>query len=415
MNEPAGPFAALQYRDFRLLWSGQILSMVGTRMQAAALLWHVYQLTGSEYALGLIGLARVVPLVLFALVGGVVADVLDRRRLMLVCQWIMAVLAAGLGVWSLLGLEVVWPIYLVAGLNAGVTAFENPARQSLIPALVPRDRLTNAVSLNSTSSQLASIVGPAVMGLLIARFSIGLVYCFNAVSYLVVIGALLRMNPPVGDGGQERPKLGLTAAVEGLRFMRRSRLLVSLMLLDFLATFFASANTLLPAYADKVLHADEQTYGYLAAASSAGAAAGAAGMAMAPPIRRQGLLILAAVFAYGVATVAFGFSRTFWASFLALAGTGAADMVSTVLRQTIRQLETPDVLRGRMTAINQVFFQGGPQLGDLEAGIVAGSFGVPVAVISGGVGCMLTVLLTAWRAPWLARYEPAPKEFAPVS
>jgi len=401
-----GPFAALAYRDFRLLWSGQILSMIGTRMQAAALLWHVYQLTGSEYALGLVGLARVVPLVLFAMVGGVVADVLDRRRLMLISQCVMAVLAAGLGIWSLIGLDVVWPIYLVAGLNAGVIAFEGPARQSLVPALVPRAHLGNAVSLSSTTGQLASMIGPAVMGLLISRYPIGLVYCLNAASFLAIIASLLVMRPPANDV-EERPQLGLSAALEGLRFMRHSRLLVSLMLLDFAATFFASANTLLPAYADRVLHVGPKTYGYLAAASSVGATLGAAAMAAFSPPRRQGMMILGAVFAYGLATVAFGLSTTFWPAFLALAATGAADMVSTVLRQTIRQLETPDVLRGRMTAINQVFFQGGPQLGDLEAGLVAGAFSVPIAIISGGAGCMLAVWVAAWRAPWLARYQPA--------
>jgi MFS family permease len=286
-----------------------------------------------------------------------------------------------------------------------VAAFDNPARQSLIPSLVPRERLANAVSLNSMTSQLASIAGPALMGLLIAQYSIGLVYCLNALSFGAVITSLLRMRPPAPDPAEARPRISLQAALEGLRFMRGSRLLLSLMLLDFLATFFSSATALLPIYASDILGGGPQTYGWLAAAPSTGALLGAMGMTLAPPIRRQGLAVLLAVLAYGAATVAFGLSTTFLACFLALAGTGAADTVSTVLRHTIRQLVTPDALRGRMTSINMIFFQGGPQLGELEAGLVAGWLGAPFAVVSGGIACMTTVAVMAVKAPWLRRYE----------
>lgn len=402
-NEPAGPLAALQYRDFRLYWAGQLLSMLGTRMQAAAIAWHVYALTSSAYALGALGLVRVVPLVLFALLGGVLADALDRRRLMLGGQVLMGLIAAGLGFWTLAGLRAVWPLYAVAALNAAVIAIEGPARQSIIPALVPRERLANAVSLNSITSQLASIGGPALMGVVLSH-SIGLVYCLNAASFVGIIGALMLIRTPPRDG--PAPRISLHAALEGLRFVRGSRLLVALMLLDFLATFFSSATALLPIYAREILRVGPQGYGWLVAAPSAGALLGAVGMALAPPIRRQGRVVLWAVLAYGVATVLFGLSHSFGLCMLALAGTGAADTVSTVLRQTIRQLSTPDALRGRMTSVNMLFFQGGPQLGELEAGLVAGWLGAPFSVISGGAACVLTVLAVARRAPWLAAYEP---------
>ncbi|MBI3911254.1 MAG: MFS transporter [Armatimonadetes bacterium] len=404
-NEPVGPLAVLRYRDFRLLWVGQVLSMIGSRMQGAALLWHLYALTGSPYALGAIGLVRVIPLVTFALIGGVVADALDRRRLMLISQSIMALLAAGLGTWSLLGLRHPWPIYVVAGLNAATIAFDGPARQSMVVTLVPRERLAQAVSLNSMSSQLASVIGPALAGLVIAQHSVGQAYLVNAASFLAVIVALLAMRPPAKDAEDLRPAISLPAVLEGLRFMRRSRLLVSLMLLDFVATFFASANSLLPVFATRILHVGPTGYGWLAAASAVGSLAGALGMALAPPIRRQGAVVLWAVFAYGLATVAFGLSQSFAVSFLALAGTGAADTVSTVLRQTIRQLVTPDALRGRMTSINMIFFQGGPQLGEMEAGLVAGWRGAPFSVVSGGIACLLTVGAVVVRAPWLRRYR----------
>lgn len=402
--------AVLRYRDFRLLWSGQTLSMIGTRMQGAAILWHIYQLTGSNYALGAIGLARVIPLVTFALVGGVVADAMDRRRLMLVSQTALALLAASLGVWTLLGLRQVWPIYAVASLMAGATAFDGPARQSMIPSLVPRHRLGNAVSLNSMTSQVASIAGPGLMGLVIGHWSVGVVYCLNALSFLGVIAALLAMRG--GRGHDERPRVSLHAALEGLRFVLGSRLLFSLMLVDFLATFFSSATVLLPVYAKQILYVGPQGYGALVAAPAVGAVATAGLMALLPPIRRQGRVVLWAVFFYGVATILFGVSRSFLLCFAALAGTGAADTVSTVLRQTIRQLTTPDHLRGRMTAVNMVFFMGGPQLGELEAGVVAGWRGAPFSVVSGGIACVVTVAAVAATAPWLRDYRP---EVRPVN
>ncbi len=407
-NAPAGPLAALQYRDFRLIWTGQVLSSVGTRMQGTALLWQLYALTHSKYALGYIGLARVVPLVLFAVLGGVVADALDRRRLMLLSQSTLALLAAGLGVWTLLGMREAWPIYAVAGLSAGVLAFDNPARQSLIPTLVPRERLTNALTMNSISIQIASISGPALTGLVLLRLGdrgTGWVYLINAASFLAVIVALLRMKTGQVDQPDHRPKVSLHAALEGLRYMRDSRLLLSLMLLDFFATFFSSADTLLPVYARDILRVGPGGYGILAAAAAVGSMAGALGLAALPPIRSQGKVVLGAVFCYGLATLFFGLGHTFLVCFVALAGTGLADTVSTVLRQTIRQSITPDVLRGRMTSINLMFLQGGPQLGEFEAGLLAGWFGAPVSVVTGGLGCLLAAGCVALLAPWVARYH----------
>lgn len=407
LSQSPSALSVLQYREFRLLWTGQVLSMVGSRMQQAALLWHIYEITHSPVALGLMGLARVVPIVIFALAGGVVADAWDRRRLMLVSQSALACLAAALGVWSVTGLRSAWPIYTVAALSAAVLAFDSPARQSLMPSLVPRERLANALSLNSLSSQLASILGPALMGLVIGQLGVGWVYCLNAASFLAVIGALLLMRP-IGPAPHERPAVSFAAALDGLTFMRNAQLLLSLMLLDFLATFFSSASALLPIYAKDILHAGPGVYGWLVASTSIGSLAAAAGLTLTPPIRRQGLVVLWAVFMYGVATVVFGISSSFWPCFLALAGTGAADTVSTVLRQTIRQLVTPDALRGRMTSINLIFFQGGPQLGELEAGLVAAWLGAPLSVVTGGLGCLITVALVALRSPALRDYREAP-------
>lgn len=404
LNEPPSPLGVLRYRDFRLLWTGQVFSMIGSRMQGAALLWHLYVVTGSKYALGWMGLARVIPILVFALLGGLVADALDRRRLMLVSQTTMGILAAVLGVWTWLGLHSAWPIYLVAGLTAGAFAFDGPARQSMIPTLVPRDHLAAAVSLNSLSAQVASILGPTLMGLIIQHGNIAWIYWANAASFLAVIIGLLLMRPQAPAPG-ERPQISIAALREGLQFVGRSRLLIALMLLDFVGTFFSSATVLLPVYARDILHVGPSGYGWLVAAASVGSLGAAAFMTLAPPIARQGFTVLWAVFLYGAATVVFGLSTSFWLCFLALAGTGAADTISTVLRQTIRQLITPDALRGRMTAINMLFFQGGPQLGELEAGLVAGWMGPVFSVVSGGFACVFIVAFAALKAPWLREYR----------
>jgi MFS family permease len=394
--ERPGPLSILRHRDFRLYWAGQAISMVGGRMQAAGILWHVYDLTRSEFALGATGLARLAPLAALALLGGALADALDRRRMLIVSQSVLCLVSAALAFYTLSGGAAAWPLYLAIAVAAATGAFDGPARQALLPNLVERNELASAVSLNSLTSQVASILGPGLMGVLVAHTSIGVVYLVNALSFVGVIGALLLMRRP---GSEEPPagKLRLSAVAEGVRFVRETPLLTSLMLLDFWATFWASASVLLPAYVDRILHGTPQVYGTLAAAPSVGALLAAAGLTLGRPIRAQGMVVLAAVFCYGLATVGLGLTAHTPVAFLCLAGTGAADTVSMVLRQTIRQMVTPDALRGRMTSINLLFVRGGPQLGEVEAGVVAGFLGVPFAIVSGGVACMATVFLMARR------------------
>jgi MFS family permease len=410
-NPPSGPLSVLQYRDFRLLWAGQVFSLIGTRMQAAAMAWHIYQLSGysverAAVYLGTLGLARLVPMLLFSMIGGAAADALDRRRMMILSQSAMAAIAAGLGVWTLVGLTQIWPFYVVAALNAAAFAFDGPARQSMLPNLVPKERLANAVSLNSISMQVASIAGPALMGLLVARFSIGVVYCLNALSFGAVLAALFVIRLPAREDSEtRRPQVNLQSIQEGFRFIRSAPLLLSLMVLDFLATLFGSATALLPIYTREILKGDIGAYGILYAADSVGSFIAAVVMTSMRPVRRQGVVVLCAVCCYGLATIGFGLSTWFPLSALMLGLVGASDTVSTVLRQTIRQMTTPDELRGRMTSINMLFFAGGPQLGELEAGLVARAFGPVFSVVSGGVAAVLSALAVARFAPWLVRYE----------
>jgi MFS family permease len=400
-------FAALRHRDFRLLWLGQLISGTGSQMQLVAINWHVYLLTKSPLALGMVGLVRVLPIIVCSLVGGVVADAVDRKRLLLVTQTMMLVSAALLALITAHGLESVWPIYLLTAMSGAATAFDNPARQALMPALVPAAEFSNAVSLWLIVFQLAMVIGPALGGLLLGAYSPALVYATNALSFLAVIVALLLMRTSgrAVDEQNEASRVSLDALKEGLRFVWRTPIIVQTMTLDFVATFFASATALLPIFAVEILHVGEFSYGMLAAAPAVGAVVAALVMARFGPLRRQGLVVIVSVAVFGAATVAFGYSRVFWVSLLMLAVVGAADTVSTVLRQTIRQLVTPDRLRGRMTSVNMIFFMSGPQLGELEAGVLAAVIGAPLSVVTGGLGCLIGVVIACFVSKELLDYR----------
>jgi MFS family permease len=400
---------ALSHRNFRLLWLGEMISLAGSMMQTAAILWHVSLLVepaNRGLALGMVGLVRVGPVVAFSLISGVAADALDRRRLMMVTQSASMTIAFVLAVLTLSGLSVVWPIYALAALASSVSSFDLPARQALTPSLVPREHLANALSLNQITFQAAAVAGPALGGFVIATAGVGWAYLFNAASFLCVLIALALMRGVPRVQAHERATLSIAAGLEGLRFVFSTAIIRSTMLLDFVATLFASATALLPIYAQDILDIGPSGYGWLYAAPAVGSFLTSALMVRTiEHIRRRGPMLLWSVALYGVATILFGVSRQFWMSFACLAVTGAADTVSTVLRGVIRQLETPDRLRGRMTGVNMVFFLGGPQLGELEAGLVAHWWTAPVSVVSGGIGTILATGLIAARTPQLRRYR----------
>ena len=394
-----------------------LLSFSGSFMQSAALLWHVSLLVAPEkkaLALGFVGLARVVPVVIFSMISGVVADALDRRRVLLITQTSSAIVALGLAVLTVRGLTAVWPIYLLAAASAAVGAFDLPARQALVPMLVPRDHLANAITLNTIMFQTASVIGPAAAGFVIAASGVALAYALNAVSFGCVIVALLMMRdvPKHADAQSgSRSDVSWGSALEGLRFVFRSPLMRSTMLLDFFATFFASATALLPIFAQDILHVGARGYGWLFAAPAVGSfITSVALVPIVEHIERRGASIIWSVVGHGIATIVFGFSRNFWLTFLCLAIVGSTDTVSTVLRNIIRNLETPDRLRGRMTGINMVFFMGGPQLGELEAGAVANWLGAPFSVISGGIGCVLATAWVSLTTPKLRQYRGSSSE-----
>ncbi len=404
---------ALKHRRFALLWAGQLISIAGSQMQLWALYWHIRTLTDSPAALSVIGLVRFVPILILALVAGLVADLYNRRKIALLTQSAMGLVALALALLTWGGHIQLWHIYVLTALQAVAISFDGPARAALIPNLVPYQDLPSAFSLNSIAQNTGAIIGPALSGVVIATLGQQYTYLFNAISFLAVIVALglighveQKVDPAARARGIE-----LSAIGEGIRFIVSRKIILSSMLLDFWATFFSSANTLLPFVARDVLHVGAVEYGWLSAAQSIGAVLVGVVVSQRRNLRRQGLLLTGSVVVFGIATSVFGLSASFWLTMLALAVVGASDSLSTIVRNTVRQLQTPDRMRGRMTSVNQIFFMGGPQLGEVEAGLVAQAFGVPFAIISGGIGCILAVLAISLRWPQLPRYngdEPVP-------
>jgi MFS family permease len=398
---------ALKYRSFALIWIGLMISIVGSQMQQWALFWHISQLSKDPIAVSIVGGVRFVAVLLFSLIGGLVADRYNRKTILFLTQSISMLVALALGLLTLSGDIRLWHIYALTGIQAAAMAFDLPARQSLVPNLVPREALPSAFSLQSIAFNTGSIVGPALSGVVIGYLGQEYVYLINSVTFLAVIVALILLGPiPQTKSVVQR---GLRAALndihDGVTFIRKQPLILSTMILDFIATFFSSANTLLPYFAQNIIHVGEVAYGWLAAASSIGAVLVGFVVSQYHQVRQQGPLLLGSVVLFGIATIVFGVSRWYGLVFLALAVSGAADSMSTIIRNTIRQLNTPDSLRGRMTSINQIFFMGGPQLGEIEAGAVAQFFGVPFAIITGGIGTILGVWLIISIWPSLLRYR----------
>lgn len=401
------PFVALRHRDFALLLTGRWVAMLGTQMQTVAIAYHVYHLNESTLELGLLGVFRLVPVLALSLVGGVLADSVDRRRLMLITQPVLILCAVALALFTLAGVASLGAIYAVVFVSAAAGAIDMPARQALVPALVPREHLPNALSWSITTSEVAMIAGPAIGGIAIGVIGLGATYGCGAAALLGLFAALLLMRARLGaattSGGR-----GWRAATEGLRFIRSNNIMLSVMSLDFCAMFWGSATVLLPALADQVLHVGTAELGILFAAPAAGAVTGAAAMtAFGNGIRKPGWPLLIAVAVYGVATTGVGLSTSVPLTLLLLAGTGAADTISMTLRHQIVQLLTPNEVRGRVTAANQVFVQGGPHLGQLEAGAVAAAWGVPFSIASGGIACVFNVALIALLMPAIRRYRNA--------
>ncbi|HVZ11919.1 MAG TPA: MFS transporter [Patescibacteria group bacterium] len=403
ISKKDGRYPALKSLDFRYFWFGQFVSNIGTQMQIVALNWHIYVMTGSAIALGIIGLSRFIPVAIFATIGGSFADVHNRKHLQLVTQTLMALLSFVLAATTFMHTVSPFIIYTVTVLMAVITSFDLPARQALIPNLVDKQHLPSAMSLNFIMFQTSIILGPALAGFLIGGSGVGLIYLLNAISFIsVIISILLLKNDGEPEG--EKSTVSWAAIVEGLKFVRSKTLIWSTMLLDFFAGVFAAATVIMPIFAKEVLKVGPQGLGFLYAAPSVGAVLAGMYMAHTGTIKKQGVVLLTSVAIFGLATIAFGLSKNFMLSLLFLSFVGAGDSVSTVIRNVIRNIETPDYIRGRMTSINMIFFMGGPQLGEFEAGLVAAAVGGPLSVVLGGVGTLVVVGATTVLVPTLRNY-----------
>ena len=373
-----------------------------TMMLRSAIAWHVFALTKSPFHLGLIGLIQFIPAFALTLVAGALADTFDRRRIMMTAQLVALVSGMVLFVATANGTATLGLLYGLVVTAAIATAFDSPARMAFLPGLVGRDVFPRVATIASTNQALAFATGPALGGLLIADFGIAAAYAAYTLLVLTALTLLAFLpSPPAAPSGR-----GVSFAVirEGLGFVRRRPVILGCMTLDMFAVIFGGATALLPIYATEILHVGPRGYGLLSSALEIGALCTSLTLIALPPIRHGGRALLTAVGVYGLATVVFGLSRSFWVTFFCLAMTGATDTVSMIIRNIVRQFETPDRLRGRMMGVNMVFFMGGPQLGELEAGAVANWFGAPFSVISGGVGCLLATAWIAATTPALRHY-----------
>lgn len=397
-------YPALESRDYVLQWIGQFVSNAGTQMQVVAINWQLYEMTRSPYVLALLGASRIIPVVLFSLIGGTIVDAHNRKKILYLTQISQAVLAAVQGVLTVMGLANPINLLVINAFLIAIFSLDGPARAAFMPSLVKREHYGNAVSLNVIGYNISTMAGPAVAGFVIAYMGVATVYMIDAVSYVFLFFALFAMNAHGRIEGVKQPA-SLAAIGEGLKFVRSKTLIWSTMLLDFFATLFAEATILLPIFAKDILHVGPEKLGFLYAAPFVGATIMGLFAASIGKRMHTGTVLLWSVVVYAIGTILFGISTNYFLSLATLVIVGAGDGMSAIIRNIIRQLATPDYIRGRMVAINQIFYTGGPRLGEVEAGVVAGLFGAPISVVVGGIGTLVVVFIMGLTIPMLRSYK----------
>ena len=364
----------------------------------------MFKLTGSSLDVGLVSLAQLVPLLVFSMVGGVVADAHDRRRVLMATELLMAVASTGLAVNGSLRHPALWPLFALSAVQGGLAGFDRPAFNAAIPRLVPTIDLAAAYALWQVQFQIGIVVGPSVAGLVLAGGGAATVYWLDVGTFLVSFVSVLlqRAQPPAAAGG--RP--GVWRSVrEGFEYVRGRQVIQGVYLLDIDAMVFGMPRALFPALGLNFFHGGAEAVGFLYAAPGAGALVGALSTGWVGAVRRQGRAVIVAVVLWGAAIAVFGLVDVLWVGLVLLALAGWADVVSAVFRNTILQTAVPDHIRGRMSAIQIAVVQGGPRLGDLEAGAVAEGFGNVFSVVSGGVACVIGALALAAALPGFRRQD----------
>ncbi len=390
-----------RYRDYRLLYIAQSVSFLGTMMTYVALPYQMFQLTHSSLHVGLLGVAELIPLLLTAFIGGALADSVDRRRMVIVTDVLLAGGSLALGLLAWQGAPPVWSLYLLAGFMSGMSGLQRPSIDALLPRLLPRDQLMAAAALNSFRGSFIMIVGPAVAGLLIASMGLAFTYAIDVVSYagalvcIVMIrttGALEKAEPPT-----------LESIREGFRYARSRQELIGTYVVDFVAMIFGMPMALFPALSERL--GGPGVLGILYASPAVGAFIASVTSRWTRKVTRHGLAVTIAAAVWGIAIIIFGFTDSIVPASLFLAIAGGADAVSGIFRSTMWNQTIPDNLRGRLAGIEMVSYMSGPMLGHLEAGLVAAAFGVRASVVSGGVLCVVGVVLCGVVLPKFIAYD----------
>jgi len=383
----SGGFAVLKRRDFTLYLCARLFSSLAAQMLIVAVGWQVYKLTGRVLDLGLIGLSQFLPFLVLSLFAGHAADRFDRRLIISLCLAMYLICALLLLLFSTSRIGGPAPIFGVLALLGIARAFLAPAAQSFVPNIVPANALGSAIVLNSSSNQLATIAGPSIGGIVYAFGDSGWVYgCGAGLLFLSLVLIWLVKSRPVAI---VHFAVSLGSMLEGLRFVWRRKTVLGAISLDLFAVLFGGATALLPAFTRDVLHAGPDVFGYLRAAPGIGAALCALRLTFKPITHRIGLQMFAGVALFGAATVVFGLTRRFWVAMAALLVLGAGDMVSVFIRNMLVQVETPDAIRGRVSAVNSVFIGASNELGEFESGFTAAWFGLVPAIVAGGVVTLL--------------------------
>jgi MFS family permease len=391
-------------KDFRRLFIGRSISELGDEIVAVAVPFLVYDLTKSTLAVGLLGLCELVPVFVFPIVGGAVADSVERRRFMIWSHLFLALMSLAMAVNASLEQPKVWPLYVFATLSAGMYTFNRPALDTWPARLLPPELLPSANAFHAGFGTAVGMLGPVSAGILLALIAPAGVFIVDALTFLVAIGAVWRMapSPPAHDA----PALGWGAIADGFRFLKGKRVIQSVFLADLNAMVFAFPVALFPAVADGFSTGDgAAVLGFLVAAPAAGAFLATAFSGQARHVRRQGRAILFAIVVWGAAIVVFGLSNMLWLSLLMLAIAGAGDMVSGIFRQSILQTAVQDAYRGRLDGIGMAVWATGPSIGNVESGVVASVFSVQTSIVSGGLLTILGVGALRWFAPGFWSYD----------
>ncbi len=387
------PYAALRFQDFRLLLAGRFIATLGNQMLSVAIGWELWLRTHNAFALGLVGLVQVIPVILLSLPAGHVADQYNRKRIVLMMQSLLAICSLGLALISFVQGPLVLVYLCLLGIGIA-RAFNDPASSTLLPQTIPPNIFASAAMWSSSSWQLASIVGPALAGFVVALLgSVTVIYVFDAIAgitFLVLVSLIKGRQLALSRKATTRESL-----LEGVHFIRKTKVILAAITLDMFAVLLGGAVTLLPVYATDILKVGPQGLGLMRAAPSIGALIIVVVLAHLPAFKNAGRTLLLAVAGFGLATIVFGLSKSFWLSMLMLILLGGLDNISVVIRGTLLLTLTPDEMRGRISAVNSIFIGASNELGGFESGLTAALFGPILSVVAGGIGTILVVLAVA--------------------